>query len=417
MKIKSPLDTLLKANKGVRLVFAAIILFTILGILLILTKSVLTQPHVITPQEGDYLIYVISNPSEKSQLILYDLTSEKHMPILSDEVISSISVSANGRLAFSSAHEDSSPIYILDYPFSNGEPINIIGDNSAQNFTSAWSQDGRYLAYVSIQDNGETLSIWDGNNSFKIFDSLNSISEITWGPNGRLAFTEFDFTPTDEKDSSEVFIWDGDKTVSLSQNPNGSDRFPEWNENGQLAFNSSRKGESDIFVWDGLSTINGMPDVNTFSNIAPHLTWYFSDPVWSNSGTLTFQGSGPRDEHVQIYEWDGIRANNISQNPDFHNGGQRWRGDGYWSFITYFSNEQLIYIRDAKNQRVLIAEGQYSPAWSQSGYLIFCNQTGSGTERTWSLSMWNGAKVIEIARGHNIVAFWSNGSSVFCSFG
>ena len=348
--------------------------------------------------------------------MLYDLTSEKRVPILPDWDINRIGVSANGRLAFSLAHEDVGTIYILDYPFTNGEPVNITGDNSAQYYGMTWSQDGRYLAYVSTQDNEARLSIWNGKNSFQIFDSATMIDEITWGPGDRLAFTAFDLGPADEKDSSEVFIWDGDKTVSLSQNPTGSDRFPEWNKDGLLAFNSNRKGEHDIFVWDGLSTINGMPNVKTFSNIAPHLTWYFSMPVWSDSGTLTFQGNGPRDEHVQIYEWDGQKANNISQNPDFHNGGQRWRGDGYWSFITYFSNEQLIYIRGAKNQPVLIAEGEYSPAWSQSGYLIFCNQTDTDAGRKWSLSMWDGAKVIEIAQGHGIEAFWSNGSSVFCSF-
>ena len=405
----------MKRNKGIQLVFSAVILFTILSVSHIVLKLEFTPPQTITAKEGDYLVYLTTNPSEKSQLIFYSLTNEHKMPLLSNWDISGIAVSANGRLAFVSVQENARAIYILDYPFTNGEPVRITEDNSKDYSRMTWSKDGQYLAYVSTQDDKSSLSIWDGEHIFQIFDSFKQISELSWGPDNRLAFTEFALA-ANEKDSGEIFFWDGEKIVNLSQNPTGEDRFPEWNENGLLAFNSNQNGEHDILVWDGHSTKHGLPDVDTFSNIAPHVTHYYSAPLWSDSNTLTFAGSSPGDKHIQIYEWDGMKAHNLSQNPDFNNGGQRWRGDGYWSFSTYFSSEQLIYVRDTQNQPVLITEGWYPPAWSPSGYLIFCNQTETDTGRQWVLSLWDGAKVIEIEQSFKIEAFWSNSSSVLCSF-
>ncbi len=266
---------------------------------------------------------------------------------------------------------------------------------------------------TSKRQDGSTLSIWNGQSSSQIAQSPAGIGEITWSTDDRLAFTIFySYSSPHDGDYSEVFIWDGNTTVSLSQNPTGGDRYPAWNENGQIAFLSERNEEHDIYVWDGVSINNDLPDVNTFSKIAPYLIGYISHPVWTNTGSLTFESSGEAPgSGVQIYKWDGNSAVNISQNPDLHNGGQRWRSDGYWVFVTYFSSEQLIYIRDKENQTVLTTEGQYVPAWSTSGYLMFCVKAPSG----WTLSMWDGKGVINIAQGNTIAASWSNGESVFCS--
>jgi hypothetical protein len=35
----------------------------------------------------------------------------------------------------------------------------------------------------------------------------------------------------------------------------------------------------------------------------------------------------------------------------------------------------------------------------------------------WTLSMWNGEKVVEIAQGYEIKAQWQHGAGVFCSSG
>jgi hypothetical protein len=364
--------------------------------------------------QDDYLIYLVAENTGQQQLIFYDPTKDIHVPILSGWDIEEISLSVKNRLAFSSLHEGNSEIYILDYPFTDNAPVNITSDTSTEDNLFSWNPDGRYLAYESVQADRKTLSIWDGSTVSQFHYYQKQIGEISWSLDGRLAFTEFyTFVFPYAGDPTEIFIWDGETTTSVSQNPSGEDRSPEWSADGQLAFLSEWDGEHDIFIWDGTSKIDGKPDINSFTNVAPALTEYFSLPVWTNSNSLTFSASGPLDLSVQIYEWNGRTTTSISKNPFYHNGGQSWRSDGYWSFVTFFSGEPLLYVRDAANRTQLTTKGQYSPAWSQSGLLIFCVPADPG----WTLSMWDGAKVIEIAHGNYVIAVWRNGADVFCSSG
>ena len=360
----------------------------------------------------DYLIYLSKNYPEKGQLTFYDPVSGMHTPILEDWTVEDFSISQQNRLAFSSSQEGNLEVYTLDYPFTDNLPVNLTNNPNTEDNLFSWSPDGKYLALMSIQENRKTLAIWDGKTISSIYEHKGKISEVTWSLDNELAFTEFyRFNSFNEEKPSEIFIWGGETTVSISQNPSGEDRFPNWNDEGKLAFLSERNENYDIFVWDGVSKSDGVPDLATFQNIAPDLTFYYSRPIWTNSGTLAFESSA-QTPRVQIFEWDGAKATNISQNPDLHNGGQQWRVDGYWAFITYFSPQQLLYVRDEKNQTVLETEGQYVPAWSQNGYLIFCRWD---RPNGWELLMWDGAKIIEITQNGIIDAMWRNGENIYCS--
>lgn len=361
-------------------------------------------------EKNDYLVYI-----KDQELLFYDPVNKVNTIILPEWDIDEFSLSSNNRLGFSTSSEDKSKIYVLDYPFNENTPTEITFDSNAKISSISWSPDGRYLLFDLAHGESKKLQLWDGKKLSIIYTHQGKISDSTWNNSGILAFTEFFINdPSPEKDTGEVYIWDGNGTVSVSQNPSGEDRFPAWSKDGQLAFLSNRDGEYDIFVWDGISKVNGLPDINTFTNIASDLTQYYSHPVWTNSDMLTFSANGLGDLHVQIYEWDGQSARNISKNPFSHNGGQTWRKDGYWSFITFFSESQNLYIRDEKNKTILKTKGQYSPAWSQNGILIFCVPNGPSG---WTLSMWNSGDVIEIAHGNFIEAKWNNGEYVFCSSG
>lgn len=365
-------------------------------------------------EQNDYLVYYLEQDSDLQRLMLYDPANNKHTEILSNWAIDEFSLSTNNRLAFSSSQNGNSSIYVLEYPFTGNTPVEITLDKSSINISPSWSPDGRYLLFDSVQGDSKKLFLWDGKNFSNIYTHQGKISEITWSDKGELAFTEFFINdPSPDKDSGEVYIWDGNVTVSASQNPSGDDRFPAWSKEGQLAFLSEQNGEHDILIWDSISKDNGAPDAKTFVNIAPKLTQYFSIPTWTNTNSIAFTAGSESGVHVQIYEWDGQSAKNISQNPAFHNGGQTWRNDGYWSFITFFSSGQYLYIRNNSNQTVLETKGQYQPAWSQTGLLVFCVPE----HPDWTLSMWNGKNVVEIAHGDFIVAKWNNGEVVFCSNG
>jgi WD40 repeat protein len=359
--------------------------------------------------------------------MLYDPAENTHAPFLPDWDIRTLSISANGRLAFLSSHDGTPAIYALDYPSTNSIPVKITSDTSTGHYPVAWSPDGRYLAYGSFQNNETTLSIWDGKGFIQIFTTSARISihEFTWSSDGRLAFTTFDF-PNER--GSEIFIWDGNKTVSLTQNPYGEDRYPAWSDDGRLAFLSEQADVYDIFIWDGTNTINGLPDVHSFNNIAPSLTRVNSKLGWSNSGSLTFRGIESGSETYQIYEWNGSVAANISQIPGNYAADQRWRNDGYWSFATGLHiGSPRVYIRDGKNKTQLTLKG-YGIRWSESGYFIYCQRTIlSRWELTeiglpkivkeyggWTLSLGNGSKITEIAQAYEIEAIWGNGERVTC---
>ncbi len=356
---------------------------------------------------SDYLIYLKSDHPNRGQLILYDPVKQTRAALLPSWDIDGFSISTKNRLAFSAGPDEKKDIFILDYPFTQNAPMKLTQNTDSEVHLLLWSPDGRYLAYETVQADGKTLFVWDGTTATPIYHYTGSIGELTWSVDGRLAFYDYDGV------QYEILIWDGNTIANVSQNPSGSDCYPAWSADGQLAFLSCQDEACDIYVWDGQSTNNGIPDTNTFTNVAPKLTGYYSQPVWTSSGSLSFIAFGPNDKHAQVFEWNGQTATNISQNPDFHNGGQRWRSDGYWAFVTFFSSGRILYVRNAENQTLLKTKAEQPPAWSQGGLLMFCLY-----ERPeWVLSMWNGTREIEVARGNEVRAQWNNGAEAYCSSG
>lgn len=365
-------------------------------------------------EKHDYLLYMIDDHPEARQLMIYDTFRNTQAQVLSKLDILTFSLSMKDQLAFSLSNNGE--IYVSDYPFLEKDLIEIPVPESSSSVPLSWSPDGQYLLFYSIYMESKVLSVWDGNHITDILEYKGTIDEVAWSLDGRLVFTEFyGFDPdtTDEWGSSEVFYWDGDTIVSLSQNPTGEDRFPTWSKDGKVAFLSARNERYEVLVCDGVSKDQGIPDVNTFIDVAPNLGHDFSSPTWTSSNSLSFGAYDGEDSHVQIYEWNGQTTLNISKNPLSHNGGQSWRSDGYWSFITFFSGSPDLYIRDNTNQTVLQTKGQYRPAWSQDGALIFCVPSDDG----WTLSMWKDENIIEVAASGFIMAMWKNGESVFCSYG
>src|SRR5687768_9990692 len=208
---------------------------------------------------------------------------------------------------------------------------------------------------------------------------------------------------------SEIYLWDGSTTSNLSQNPTGRDSDPVWSADGRLAFLSERNGEYDIYVWDGVSLKDCSPDFYTFTNIAPELTGFMSQPVWNNEGLLSFLALSHQGTSAQIYVWDGQIATKLSQEDLSESGTPHWSGDGRLAFIPLFDPRPLLYVYDADKRPLLSVEARSSPAWSSGGYLMFCTP---GLE----LAIWDGNLIVKIASGE-IRASWGNGNGVICSSG
>lgn len=369
------------------------------------TPTATLTPTPASP-DGDYLIYIV-----KKHLMFYDPATNTHTPLLPAWEIEDFSLSAQ-HLAFSSFHDGNRDIFLLDYPFTRQAPLNITRGTFIAARPLSWSPDGHYLAYASTRVDGNALVIWDKTTSAPVYQYREAVTELAWSPDGRLAFSALDTFVPPSGNSVEILLWDGSQTINVSQNPSGEDLDPVWIADGRLAFLSARGEEYyDIFTWDGVAA-------RKFVNFVPGLTsmYFFESAVWTSSGVLTFMAFDPENRFAQIYAWDGKTVTNLSQNLDAHAHGQRWRSDGYWAFATFFSTPQVIYVRDAKSQTQFVTRGQYDPAWSQAGRLVFCVPRPS-EKATWGLSMWDGAQVVEIMQEYEIRASWSNGAGVVCSSG
>jgi WD40 repeat protein len=375
-----------------------------------------TNPPADTP---DVLVYTLRDDQNTSSLIAYHPETGESVSIAAPVESPQLKISPDGRIALSAKRDGMAQIDLLSVDPGAGPPEPINQDPAMHNMPLAWSLDGRYLFFESYSSETRFLYVWDGSRTIDItpydMPDMVSVSSAVWSRDGRLAYeaqlaSEFLYPG----DAREIFLWDGQQTVNVSQNPGGEDSGPAWGIDGQLAFLSDRGDEYDVLVWDGVSLKDGSPDADTFTNVAPELTDYYSFPEWSYDGQLVFLAIGPDDTHSQIYEWDGGTATNISQNADLHNGSPVWSPDGRWAFATYFSPEQVVYVRDTSNKTVLTVEGQYGPAWSSDGYLALCARKPLGI---WALSIWDGDTIVEIALGEEISVQWRSGQSIVCSNG
>jgi Tol biopolymer transport system component len=365
-------------------------------------------------ESGGNLLAYSDFEGKAVSLTLYDVDNRMGLPIGIAGTISGFSLSADSRLAYASNETGSDEIYLLDTQADKPTTINITQTPTTHEVPLSWSPDGRYLAFVSDQDAKSALHIWDGETAVDVTpeDMHNKpvAYQTTWSDDGKLAFTvRFGF---DVYQISEIYLWDGETTRSLSQNPTGEDHAPVWNRDGHVAFLSARAGKFNIFTWDGQSLKDGSPDIHPIMDNPSGLIGYASFPGWTPDGHLTFASQTAADTHTQIYVWDGQTATNISQNPTLHNGSAQWSNDGRWAFMTLFSPQQLLYVRDSDNRALLTVEA-YQPAWSSNGYLLFCVPNRSG----WGLSAWNGSEIISIAPAYVINAHWGNSSGADCSSG
>lgn len=385
----------------------------------------------------EQLIYQVRNYGNEGEntVTLYDPKSGSQMPLFNDKEILFFQWSVDGRLAFTTTFENHTEFKIVDVFAIDTNIASIPHAVSEVLIPLSWSQDGHLLAlnvatdefihYFSVSE-GDVMRlwVWDGTKIIDITpeepENIYVYTDLSWSKDGRLAFTVIYRGLYDtDGDHSEIYLWDGNKTMPLSQNPDGRDSDPTWSSNGRLAFLSQNSDEYDILLWDGISTQSGMPDATTFTNIAPLLTQEYSAPTWTNTDQLAFTAPAEAGNPTQVFMWDGENVVNISQNSAVFHTGMTWTTDGRWAFVgtLYDSIEKTIYVIDGESETLLTASqgetmGQFfPPIWSPSGkYLAFCTSHGS----EWMLSLWDGTSTTPVAQGNEIAAQWQGGDKVAC---
>lgn len=366
----------------------------------------------------DVLAYSVFDYDDGTTLYLYDTSNDENTTLyLSDDRLHFV-FGSNGRIAFSTgwSWKNNGEMFILDTTASDQSVVNLSRELNMVGYPLGWSYDGTYLAFASVINGGQqqAIYIWNGATAIDITPQ-NTLGnpqsfDIAWSLDGRLAFTVW-FGSSSRDPRSEIYVWDGEATLNLSQNANAEDREPTWNTNGEIVFGSTLDNEYVLLLWDGTSYVDGLPDVSSFARIAPQLNIYSPFSVWVNDDLLAFEAFAPQDSYVQVYIWDRQTLTNISQNPDSHNLAPQWSHDEYWAFVT---DQQRLYIRNEHNDAVFETHGQFSPAWSSRGSLVFCSRNNT---REWKLYRWDRATVSILLQGDEIFAQWRSGQTTVCSDG
>jgi hypothetical protein len=354
-----------------------------------------TEATPVVNRKRDMLAYV----SPQNHLMLYDPQSRTQTTLLQN--VKDFVMAQTGKVAFTKPDENDKNIYVYDPATPSTSPINITLNASTLDYLKSWSPDGRYLAFVTDQDDKtQTLHVWDGKTIQDITPRNEELGKpnwfyTTWSQDGRLAITVmYVWSGKDDAPLNpppEIFIWDGLKTMNLSQNPKGWDQSVSWSKSGKLMFILRIDGEYGLYIWDGMSFTKGIPDADKFAHVAPEMNPSYA--TWMDNGlvALSIEPSSLSDKK-QIVLWDAARNTEIKRIPVASNKYYSWLTEDGQTILSsnLASGIPSIYL-DVENTKGKIQfsahVGEYS--WSTSGYLAFCGINGSKSEL---LSLWNGSE-------------------------
>lgn len=400
------------SHKGRFTLLLTIALMLILAALLIFSRSDSETEYAanIASEDTDMLAYV----SGDNNLLLYNPRTRTATKLLDN--VDNFLIAHDGRVAFSPL--DNGDIYIVDPAVPNDSPINITQNADTGHHPIAWSPDGRYLAFSSQQDRREqALYVWDGETIRNIMPENNPSATypfyVDWSNTGQLAFTVRDNNP------SEIYVWDGNRTFNLSQNPDSSDWSVSWNSDGQLLFTSYQDRDSNTYVWDGISFDGETPDVDTFTTI--DTGEYSTSVTWTEDGNIMYTLS-PAETHSgtpEIILWDLESQSIVEQFSALSS--SSWLVDDNQLIISsgLASGLPAFYldVTDIEGQ-ILFSEitGEFS--WSTDGYLAYCLIDRENRDRGWILSIWDGEETWAVTDTYYKPIQWQSEQHTFsCNAG
>ncbi len=206
------------------------------------------------------------------------------------------------KIAFASDRDGNFEIYTMD---ADGGGLLRLTENTAEDFSPAWSPDGTRLAFVSGRDGNHEIYVMnaDGTGQHRLTHHDAADLSPAWSPDGtRIAFS----SSRDGNDEIYTMNPGGGGLLNLTHDP-GDDTQPAYSPDGtMLAFASTREfGQYEIYRMDD----DGGNVVRLTSNDTND-----SNPNWS-PGRITFQSDRDGDEDLYAMNpADGSGQTHITSN-------------------------------------------------------------------------------------------------------
>jgi Tol biopolymer transport system component len=262
---------------------------------------------------------------------------------------------ANGKIVFASNRTSGKGVnnpegdYELFAMKPDGNGLEQLTFDTANEVESAWSADGQLLAYVIYLDGEAEIFLRNYRFVLPVTRRLTTNAVFDAEPTFSLDGTRIAFS-TNRDNNLEIYVMDtadndhdgnGDTLTRLTTNT-AFDSDPAWSPDGaKIAFVSDRDGgNSEVFVMDA----DGSDPVNLTNDPAPD-----SQPTWSPDGTkIAF--TSHRDGNLEIYMMnaDGSELKRLTKKAA-HDFTPAWSPDG--TKIAFGSNRgggEEIYVMKAK---------------------------------------------------------------------
>jgi len=206
------------------------------------------------------------------------------------------------RIAFTSERAGNYEIYFMN---ADGSSQTRLTNNSAGDFTSAWSPDGKHIAFVSDRDGNYEIYVMNANGSSQTRLTNNSAGDFTsaWSPDGkRIAFV------SDRDGNNEIYFMNADGSSQKRLTNNTADDFTSaWSPDGKrIAFVSDRDGNKEIYFMNA----DGSSQTRLTNNSAGD--WW---PTWSPDGKrIAFVSDRDGNYEIYVMNADGSNQTRLTNN-------------------------------------------------------------------------------------------------------
>jgi len=208
-----------------------------------------------------------------------------------------------GKIAFASDRDGNFEIYSMD---ADGGGQTRLTENTAEDFSPAWSPDGTRLAFVSTRDGNSEIYVMnaDGTGQTRLTNSPDGDISPVWSPNG----SQIGFV-SNRDGNDEIYLMnpDGSNQINLTQNPADDSSFAFSPDGATIVFSSTRE-DNDFEVY---AMSAGGKGVVRLTNVAGADV----NPTWS-ARQIYFQTNRDQNDEVYSMAFNGSGQTRLTNSPE-----------------------------------------------------------------------------------------------------